>query len=87
MAEEALLSEVPAAPHPMDGDTCDAARCESLRREHFPDGVWFDFAVHGQGHDGHVGSLFPGKPEVGVTDRLVVEVPDPGGNRSCAGSR
>ena len=32
----------------------------------------------GLGPDSHSASLFPGKPEVGVTDRLVVGVPEAG---------
>jgi 6-phosphogluconolactonase len=36
-----------------------------------------DLAVMGIGDDGHTASLFPGRPEVAVTDRLVVSVPPP----------
>jgi len=78
MAQEAFLSKVPAAGYPMDGAACDAAGYDELLRERFPDGVWFDFAVYGLGPDGHVGSLFPGRPEADVTDRLAVEVPEAG---------
>ncbi len=34
-----------------------------------------DLIVLGVGDDGHTASLFPGQPEVSVTDRLVVAVP------------
>jgi 6-phosphogluconolactonase len=38
----------------------------------------FDVLLAGIGPDGHTLSLFPGKPEVGVRDRLVVGVPEAG---------
>jgi 6-phosphogluconolactonase len=78
MIDYVFLSKVPAMRYPIDGDTCDAAGYEDVLSERFVDEVWFDFAVYGLGPDGHTASLFPGRPEVEVTDALAVEVPEAG---------
>jgi 6-phosphogluconolactonase len=77
MANAALLSNVDARVHSMVG--CDTEAYTRELENVFGAGVpMFDLAFMGLGEDGHTASLFPGKPALDVTDRWVVDVPEPG---------
>jgi len=55
-----------------------ADRYEALLRAELGDAPVLDLVLLGLGPDGHTASLFPGRPELAVRDRLVVGVPEAG---------
>ena len=78
MANESLLSHVPARVHRMPGETCDAEAYEEDLRRFFAGGPpSFDFAFHGLGANGHTASLFPGDAALDERERWVLKVPHP----------
>jgi 6-phosphogluconolactonase len=85
MAKAALLDRIDGPPPrverikgelgPDDGATDYEARLGEALGEGVPA---LDLILLGLGSDGHCASLFPGRPEVAVTDRFVVGVPEAG---------
>jgi 6-phosphogluconolactonase len=82
MAQETLLSRVPAVVHAMPGETCDARSYEdTLARTFGPGTHRFDLVFLGLGSEGHTASLFPGSSALEERDRNVVAVHRPDHSR------
>lgn len=85
MASESLLDHLPEPHRPRVhriegelGPDAAAERYEALMRAELGPEPVLDLVMLGLGPDAHTASLFPGKPALEITDRLIAPVPEPG---------
>ncbi|MDQ6687021.1 MAG: 6-phosphogluconolactonase [Actinomycetota bacterium] len=71
--DPALVHEMPAAEGGLSVDEAADRYADEVRRR---DAGSFDVVMLGMGGNGHVASLFPGRPQIDVDDRIAVAVTD-----------